>query len=269
MKTLVSLLVLSVAVNVMGAVELKRCQADLPGEIPVYSSDFKWGMTLAEIKDKANEMYKSEKRLAKRAYYDESIKSFVFPGESSRGGNVRIPDQFIKTISKHVEKAYERQYVDALIFPDMGHSHFLIPNDYYKKELEPLPVSQFNLLYEKIMQNPSVKVVYHTAEQLSVMDENKKLLEDKKLQWRYFTRNLVGHNTAEPDLEIVNATANSPANTVSQIDFKNYNWWGGGFNIHASKNGCFSFKKDGKIFYYDLSLEDLAPAPGGEWGSGD
>lgn len=262
MKFIFGMLFVVCSAGASAALDPKRCSAQLPEEIPVYSSDFKWNLTLDEIKTIANNMYKSEKRLAKRAYYDESVKSIVFPESPSRGGNAKIPDQFAKTIAKHAEKAFARGYVDALIFPDMGHSHFLIPLSFYKKEIEPLPVSQFNLLYEKIMKNKGVKVVYHTAEQLQVMDESKKLIDDKKLQWRYFTRNLVGHNTVDPDIELVNATATSNANTMGEVS--GYYWWGGGFNIHANQNGCFEFKKDGKTLYFDLSLYDLEPAPGSE-----
>ena len=260
MKTVFGTLFILCSLQAFGAADPKRCSAQSTSEIPVYSSDFKWNLTLDEIKNLANTMYQSEKRLGKRAFYDEAAKSMVFPDTATRGGNSKIPDQFIKTIAKHVEKAFARGYVDALIFPDMGHSHFLIPTAFYKKEIEPLPVSQFNLLYEKIMKNKDVKVVYHTAEQLQVMDESKKLLDDKKLQWRYFTRNLVGHNTVDPDIELINATATSAANTVGEVT--GYYWWGAGFNIHANKNGCFEFKKDGKTLYFDLSLYDLEPAPG-------
>ncbi|MEQ1723880.1 MAG: hypothetical protein ABL930_11945 [Pseudobdellovibrio sp.] len=241
-------------------IDLKRCSADLAGEVPVYSSDFKWNLSLEEIRNLANVMYKSEKRLAKRAYYDESLKSYVFPMDASRGGSVKIPEQFAKTIAKHVEKAFVRGYIDAVLFPDMGHSHFLVPLPFYKKEIDPIPVNQFNTLYEKIMKNKDIKVVYHTAEQLKVIGEDKKLIDNKQLQWRYFTRNLVGHNTPDPDIELVNATATSEANTMGEM--MGYYWWGAGFNIHANQNGCFAFKKEGKTMYFDLSLEDLAPVPG-------
>ncbi len=262
MNKLVGILIVFSSVFAAAAPDLKRCAAQLPGEVPVYSSDFRWNLTLEEIKNLGSTMYGSEKRLGKRAYYDEAMKSLVFPEGPVRGGNVRIPEQFVKTVGKHVEKAFIRGYVDALIFPDMGHSHFLIPLGFYKKEIAPLPVDKFNLLYEKIMNNKDVKVVYHTAEQLQVMSEDKKLLDDKKLQWRYFTRNLVGHNTVDPDLELVNATTTSDANTMGEVS--GYFWWGGGFNIHANKNGCFEFKKDGKVLYFDLSLYDLEPAPGSD-----
>lgn len=250
-----------------GAIDMTKCQPERQGEVPVYNSDFKWGMTIEEIINKANEMYSADKRLAKRAYYDEVQKTFVFPEEADKGGNIKIPASFIKSITRHVEKAMERGYVDAVIFPDMGHSHFLVPRKFYDKEIAPLPVSQTNVLYEKIMKNSEVKVLYHTAEQLKSMNEQKKLLEDKQVQWRYYTRNLVGQNTAEPELELVNATAHSEANTAHEQDFPGYAWWGGGFNIHANKNGCFSFKKAGKVYNYDLSLQDLKspPGSGGDW----
>ena len=264
MKKQTALLVVFLGLNAFGQtkIDTTRCAPERAGEATVYSTDFKWGMSRDEIRSAATSMYNSEKRLAQRAFYDENTKTMIFPHIESQGGNVKIPAQFIKTIQRHVEKAFERGYVDALMFPDMGHSHFLIPNALYKKELEPLPVNKFNVLYEKIMQMKEVKVVYHTAEQLKVTDENKKLSEDQKLQWRYYTRNLVGHNTAEPDIELVNATAQSAANTMSESDAPGYHWWGGGFNIHANKNGCFAFKKGNKTLYFDLSLYDIVPEPG-------
>lgn len=237
-----------------------RCNPEAAGETPVYSSDFRWGMTMTDITSKANEMYSSGKRLAKRAYYDSSLKTFVFPFDSERGGNIKIPASFIKAVQRHVEKAFERGYVDALMFPDMGHSHFIIPEALYQKVIDPIPVNQFNLLYEKMFAMKEMKVVYHTAEQIKVMDQEKKLLDDKKLQWRYYTRNLIGQNLPEPDVEIFNATAQSEANTVGEVE--GYHWWGGGFNINASKDGCFAFKKGNKTFYFDLSLYDLESAPG-------
>lgn len=242
----------------------ERCSANLQGEAVVYSNDFKWNLTLDEIKNLANILYKSEKRLAQRAYYDETMQSFVFPNPSERGGLIKIPAQFIKTISRHIEKAFERGYIDAVIFPDMGHSHFLIPIDFYKKDIESLSNQKINLIYERIMNNNEVKVMYHTAEQLRFLDENKKLIDDKKIQWRYFTRNLVGHNSPEPELELVDATATSLANTMSSA--RGYYWWGAGFNIHANEKACFKFQKNGKTMYFDLSLKDLEPSPDSDTG---
>lgn len=264
MKKYSALIVLFLAMNVFAQTnpDPRRCQPEKSGEIPVYSNDFKWGLSLADVKSLSGVMYDSQKRLAKRAYYDETLKTLVFPYDSSRGGNVKIPAAFLKAVQRHVEKSFERNYIDAVMFPDMGHSHFLIPEALYKKQLDPIPPNQFNQLYEKMFNMKEMKVVYHTAEQLSVMDGNKKLLDDKKLQWRYYTRNLVGQNLPEPDLELVNATATSDANTMGEADMPGYHWWGAGFNIHANKNGCIGFKKGNQIMYFDLSLYDLESEPG-------
>jgi hypothetical protein len=236
-------------------VQTANCKPEVENDPVVYADDFKWNMSIEEIRTRADELYNTNKRLSARAYYDEVAKSFVLPNSSVQGGAVKIPADFIKAVTKHVEKAFERKYVDALIFPDMGHSHFLVPAKYYEQELKGIPVNQMNILYEKMMAHKDMKVVYHTAEQLKARDGEGNVLPDKALQWRYYTRNLIGHNNANPDLEIFNATETSPANTMHGIP--GYFWWGAGFNIHASKNGCFPFMKNGKKMYFDLSLKDL------------
>ena len=240
-------------------IDTANCKKEAPGEIGVYEEDFKWNMSLEEIRNKAQELYQANKRLHERAYYDETLKSFVFPFTPVQGGTIRIPNNFIIAVTKHVEKAFERKYIDALLFPDMGHSHFLVPQKYYDKELRDLPVNQTNILYEKMMANKDVKVAYHTAEQLTTLDNENNPIKDKSVQWRYYTRNLIGHNNLNPDLEIFNATETSNANTMHEIP--GYHWWGAGFNIHANKGGCFAFMKNGKKMYFDLSLKDIEPKP--------
>ncbi len=240
-------------------VDTANCKKEISGEPVVYAEDFKWNMTLEEIRKKADELYLTNKRLRDRAYYDESLKSFVLPNSPVQGGVVKIPENFITAVTKHIEKAFERKYVDALLFPDMGHSHFLVPQKYYDKELRDLPVNQMNIMYEKMMAHKEMKVVYHTAEQLKTTDADGNVLPNKVLQWRYYTRNLIGHNNTNPDLELFNATETSDANTMHEIP--GYFWWGAGFNIHANKGGCFSFMKNGKKVYFDLSLKDLETKP--------
>lgn len=240
-------------------IDTANCKPELANEPVVYADDFKWNMSLEDIQKSSDEMYQSNKRLKARAYYDETLKSFVLPNSPVQGGVVRIPEAFITAVTKHVEKAFERKYIDAVMFPDMGHSHFMVPQKYYDKELRDIPVNKMNTMYEKMMAYKDMKVVYHTAEQLKTTDGEDQLLPGKKLQWRYYTRNLIGHNNTNPDLEIFNATETSDANTMHEIP--GYFWWGAGFNIHASKGGCFSFMKDGKKMYFDLSLKDLEERP--------
>ncbi|MEO0335151.1 MAG: hypothetical protein AAF202_02075, partial [Pseudomonadota bacterium] len=238
----------------------RRCAPALEDEPKVYSQDFKWGYEFQEMADRYKEIYQSGKRLHMRAYFDPAQDQFVFPGETTRGEayTVKIPTQFIANIGIHLEEGLKRDYADYVFFPDIGHSHFFIPVDFYNEVIRPLPTDQKAKRYELLMGHAGVKVLYHTAEQLGMKDkESKELFEDDYLRWRYYTRNLVGYNTGTRKVEI-HKKLNEGFNTVHDHDGGDYRYWGAGFNVSASKDGCFAFKtKEGETHYFDLSLEDL------------
>ena len=240
-----------------GVVEVakSRCDNRLATDF-LYSDDFSWGMTLSDAQVAFDKVYHSDKRLKDRVFFNG--KNFVFPyryqGESK---DIKINETFIKSIIKHVESALERKYVDFIIFPDMGHSHFFIPKKFYNEVLSPIPVSNNNIMYEKMFAHPELKILYHTAEQLK-MKEGDELINDRHIQWRFYTRNLVGDNKAQGHMELIHAKDNN-ANTAR--DYKdNYKYWGAGFNISANRNGCFPYQYNGKTYYFDLSLKDLEPS---------
>lgn len=222
----------------------------------VTQRDFKWGMTLEEIKKKSSEIYDSGKRLKNRAYFNGTnvvMPISLFGGE----GIVKLADQFLVSVQKHIEVGLERGYIDAVIFPDMGHSHFFIPKNYYETVLKPIPIERKAEMYELMLAHPDLKILYHTAEQLTMLGENKKPLDDRIIQWRFFTRNMVGHNKAQGKIELLH-NRDSGYNTARSYDEK-HRYWGAGFNITASKDGCFSYEFKGKKFYFDLSFSDLEP----------
>jgi hypothetical protein len=229
----------------------------------VTQSDFSWGMTRQQILEKETEIYESGKRLKARAHLNTEGQ-LVMPIDVFNKGTVtfKLTDRFVKSVIKHVEEGMKRGYVDALVFADMGHSHFFIPTEFYEKELAPLDVSQRDLMYEKMLAHPGLKVLYHTAEQMKMMDEDKKLLDDRKIQWRFYTRNLVGDNQALGKIELLHEM-DSSHNTARKYDDK-HKYWGAGFNISIAKNGCFAFKRNGETYYFDLSLKDLEYIPTGD-----
>ena len=234
-----------------------RCAPPLPGESILYSDDFSWGMNLEQAKEAYEKVYYSDKRLKQRAYFDGE--NFVFAKALYNSDkDIRIPKNFIESITKHVESALKRNYVDFIIFPDMGHSHYFIPQEFYDNVLEKFSREEENLRYEAMFSHPGLKILYHTAEQFKMKDENKKLVNNRHMQWRYYTRNLVGDNKAQGHLEIIHA-ADNDFNTARDYD-KGYKYWGSGFNISANQNGCFPFKYKGKTYYFDLSLKDLEPS---------
>lgn len=252
--TLLSLLALNMVMASEVDLAKGRCAQERAGDEVLYSSDFSWGMSLEDIKRANDEVYYSGKRLKNRAFFDGE-KFILMAGKQQ----VVVPENFILSIVKHVESALKRNYVDFIIFPDMGHSHFFIPQKFYDEELATLPTGDKANLYNKMFSHPELKILYHTAEQLKMMDDEKKLLKDKHLQWRYYTRNIVGDNKAQGHLEIVR-DIESNFNTAHDYE-EGFRYWGAGFNISANQEGCFPFVHNGKTFYFDLSLDDLGPDP--------
>jgi hypothetical protein len=235
----------------------KRCVRENSGDAALYSNDFKWGYPLAEMIQRFSEIYKSPKRLPRRAYFDPVEKTLKLPYDSSRGGDVTLPANFVKSVRRHVEEALRLEYIDGVFFPDMGHSHFLVPLKKWEK-LSKIPVERMNELYLAMFKEPDLKVVYHTAEQLQTRDENKKLIEDRRVQWRFFSRNLVGDNRGEGRLELLQ----NPTHQMNTLgDVEGFYWWGGGFNISANEKGCIAYDDKGTVKFFDLSLFDLEQDP--------
>lgn len=237
-----------------------RCGVPADDEPVVYQNDFEWGYTLESMGLRYEEIYHSGKRLADRAYYDEATGQFLLPATRSWGGAVALPARLVENVTLHIEQALQRGYVDYVFFPDMGHSHLFIPEESWEGHYKDYPVSEISRRYEALFDDPELKVLYHTAEQLETRDENDQLLPDREISWRYNTRNLVGDNDYREQLILLLDT-NSPANTAH--DLEGHKYYGAGFNLSASADGCFPFEVDGERRWYDLSLSDLPFPPGG------
>lgn len=234
-------------------VQYDHCVKEDPNGAFIYAQDYKWGYGLPEMLTKFVEMYGSEKRLMHRAYYDASSQNFKIPlTHSLNPTDVPLTLDFAAHVATHVEEGFKRKVIDAVFFPDMGHSHFLIPQDVFDQKYKDIPTGSMHHTYEPFFQEPSLKILYHTAEQLQLVDKNNQPLSPTH-EWRFKTRNLVGQNNASRELEFLQ-NPESNANTANGLE--GYRYWGAGFNISANKNGCFSYEKDGEIFYFDLSLSD-------------
>lgn len=175
------------------------------------------------------------------------------PGEGQRP--VHLTNTLIQSVRLHIEEGLKRKYVDEVMFSDMGHSHFFIPMKFYREELSSIPVEKKDELYEKMLAHPELKILYHTAEQLKMFDENRKLLDDRHLRWRFFTRNLVGDNKALGKMELLHNEDHS-YNSANHYD-ENHKYLGAGFDLSANVNGCFPFEFKGKTYYFDLNFEGV------------
>lgn len=238
-------------------IKLESCVRTGQNEEILRSSEFSWGMTLDEIKKKEKDVYERGLRLKERAYVEDGQGYLPITPYGGSEQKIMLSDRFLKSVIKHVEEGLKRGYIDALIFPDMGHSHLFVNQEFYNNVIKPMPIKESHKRYELMLNHPETRFLYHTAEQLQMVDEDKKLLDDRKLQWRFFTRNLVGGNKALGKIELLHNETHSH-NTARDYE-EGFRYWGAGFNINGSKNGCFAYQRDGKTFYFDLSLKDLEP----------
>lgn len=273
MRTIVALLILNfsfasfastVAVNSVddlnSPAELaRRCAPETANDPKLFSGDFRWGYTLDELIAKFREVYASGKRLPRRMYWDAAAGTLALPTNENWGGRVRAPEIFVESVRRHVESALRLKYVDGIFFPDMGHSHFYVPSAKWKA-ITGRPPERTSEIYEAFFNEPELKVLYHTAEQLRTLDAEGRPLPERPTLWRFFTRNILGDNRAQGNLEIISTppgSMESKANTVGEIP--GYARWGAGFNISASNRGCYAFRRGEEILYFDLSLFDLEP----------
>jgi hypothetical protein len=204
------------------------------------------------------EVYNLPQRLGRHAYVDAQTGQIKLPYDAGRGGDVAVPASFIASVRAHIENALRLEYVDAVFFPDMGHSHFLIPQAKWDSTYSRFESGRMSRQYEQMMADPDLKILYHTAEQLQFLDKQNRLAGDRRLQERFYSRNLVGDNRGEGRLELLQ-NREHVANTVSEV--AGYYWWGAGFNVSANKEGCFVYNDRGVERYFDLSLYDLEPSP--------
>lgn len=232
----------------------KRCGVPAEDEAIVYADDFEWGVSLEEMGQRFDEMYASGKRLTGRAYYEEDSGEFIFPLSETWGGRATLSRRLVENVRMHIEKALTRGYADYVFFPDMGHSHFFIPQDIYDEIYAPYPVPHRGAMYSALFEEPELKVLYHTAEQLQMLDEDDALLPDRQVQWRFFTRNVVGDNDWAGRIDLLHEPT-TKANTGR--DLEGHYYFGAGFNVTATAGGCFPYVHDGQVFFFDLSMEDL------------
>lgn len=242
----------------------RRCAPQTADEPLLYSGEFRWGYTLQDLIAKFGATYAGGKRLPKRMFWDEKSQALILPVIESWGARAKVPKNFVESVRRHVEEAVRLKYVDGIFFPDMGHSHLYVPEAKWKA-ITNRPVDRTNEIYEAFFNEPDLKILYHTAEQLQTLGPNERPLGDRPTLWRFLTRNLVGDNRARGHLEIastVPGTLEYKANTVG--DLPGYTRWGAGFNISASKDGCYAFKRGDEVMYFDLSLFDLEPERRGD-----
>jgi len=232
----------------------RRCGAPTDDEAVVTRSDFRWDYNLEDMGRRFDEMYASGKRLAGRAYFDDSSGAFVIPILESWGARTVLSKRLVENVRMHLERALARGYAEYVFFPDMGHSHFFIPEERWESAYRGFSVPERGEMYAQMFDDPELRSLYHTAEQLTVLDEDDNLLPDRHLRWRFFTRNVVGDNNWGGQIDLLHEPTSS-ANTSRTL--AGHHYYGAGFNITSTIDGCFPYLRDGGVSYFDISLKDL------------
>ncbi len=233
-----------------------RCYKPSISEPVVTQRDFRWGVSHAANRAKGVEIYYSGKRLYLRAYYDKERQAFVMP--HTLVGDERpilLTNQFIESVAHHIETGLRNKYSEAIVFSDMGHSHLYFTKPHWENEYKDFVLNNSqSKVYEKMLADKELRMLYHTAEQIKLKDKGQ-VLADAWSQWRYHSRNVFGYANGQKQLEVLYAKDNKRYNTVIEID--GHHRWSAGFNISASSEGCFAYKVNGETRYFDISLESL------------
>ncbi len=239
-----------------------RCTAHYSDTPDVHMDDFKWGYSLTTMEDQFEETYSSGKRLEYHANYEETEKAFFLYLDNERYQPVKITQGFIKSVTQQIELAIAKGFADFVFFPDMGHAHLHFPEEHWQNEFANFGDTFKNRdkLYEKMLADPQMKALYHLAEQLKMQDEDKNVLLDDTIFFKYWHRNFVGYNDASSGYQIEVAPKENLYNTVGHID--DHKSWSAGFAVSASKDGCFPYiDKYGDTRYFDISLKDPPYSP--------
>lgn len=233
---------------------VERCAPPSSDEPLLYVEDFRFGYTEPEMTERFETVYASGQRLFERAYFDAEHGELVLPNLESWGGDVVLARRLVESVRRHIETAMTRGYAEHVFFPDMGHSHLFVPQELWDRHYTDVPVAELSGLYTSLFDDPMLRVLYHTAEQLQFFDADETLIDDPELQWRFYTRNIVGDNQGLGALEI-HRDLSERGNTVRAAEGHHY--FGAGFNVSASQDGCFPYVHEGRVLYFDLSLSDL------------
>lgn len=235
------------------------CSAPVSSEQVLNATEFKWFYTKIEMAEKFNEVYSSGKRLLNRARRSGESGEYELLYEGNEGTvEVPITRKFIENLTAAIVKAHKLAYVDHVFFPDMGHSHLWIPKQLFDEFTFPMSDEEIARLYTQSLNHPDTRFLFHTAEQLKMLDDEHYVLSDKALAWRYFTRNLLVANDNSNTLDIL-SNLESIGNTVCE-PAEGYALWSAGLYISASEDGCFSYTIGNQTRYYDISLTNL-PTP--------
>ena len=241
-----------------------RCLAHFSQSEELHYDEFIGSYTLPEMSDKFESIYESGKRLFMHANYEPEQEAFFLYMDPYMGAEkprpVAITENFIKSVTLHIETALQEGFADFVFFPDMGHSHLYFPEEHWDNFYRPMDLSYKNKhnIYEKFLADPKMRALYHLGEKLRFHDQDREALKDSVLSFKYWNRNFVGQNDGTRTHSVPVIQNRKEYNTVRSLP--DYHVYGQGYAISASHKGCFPYvDKDGKTRFFDIGFFDPRP----------
>ena len=218
---------------------------------PVSRCDYRkrWFYTLNEIKVLYEKEYRKGERLENFVRI-ENGKAIAYWMDAQ----FAIPEKFIKTTLKHLEKMLEKGCAKYIFRLDACHSHLFISNESFFKKYEKLTFAE---MIKTFIKDESLGALYHNAEHLALRKPPKTGKIDPVAENLIKKRNIIGWYDGRP-LEFTYPKPSDPighlkANTAgipeSYCGFCT-------INFKANKNGEFIVRHGGQEIRIDISFCD-------------
>lgn len=242
-KIVCTLLILWIFVALAQAEE-RPCSPEAIGEATLSRGHIKIVHGVEQARQDFETIYDDPRRLRGRFYKNDSGQIL----HRWRDTEVVIPGEFVSRLTERIENALALQYADHLYYADLGHAHLLLPQTVAPQALE----REGDQLLRSALASLDLGFLFHTAELYKLRAGtamNGELTSDPWLQWRYHSRNFFAD--ARNPLLTVLFQPPPQYNTVRAIE---------GYRavtevyFSANKNGCFTYRQNGRTYYFDISL---------------
>ena len=108
----------------------KRCAPPTNTDPVLQAETFKGDFTTEEMSALYDKVYQSEERLLNRVGFDPDSKKFLSIDRNDAETHTEYAEKAIQGIILQVEEILRRDYARHVFFPDLGHSHLYIPQEF-------------------------------------------------------------------------------------------------------------------------------------------
>lgn len=167
-----------------------------------------------------------------------------------QGKGFQAPCSFIAETKRHLKAMIEDGAARYLFPLDADHAHLAIPTEIWDTKYRNLPAGE---ILTKILREPQLVALYHTAEHLKVVDPKTGIELSQDKDWRA-KRNVLGFFDGRPNKILPPNADGSGHDKLDQ--YENV----GSVYFLAHRLGEIVFSIDGKSVPFDLSFDEDSAA---------